>query len=110
MKKIDHVNIVVSNLEESITFFEDLGFASQGINHLAGDWIEDVVGLKDVKARFVALAVPDGYEEQTVIELIEYEQPKGSLDPDISQPNQLGFRHMAFRVQNIEAWLSLIHI
>jgi hypothetical protein len=34
--------------------------------------------------------------------LIKYYTPEGNVDPSISMPNQIGFRHIALEVKDIE--------
>ena len=101
--RIDHVNIVVSDLGESTRFFELLGFEVVKADDLEGQWITDIVGLPDVKARYAALRLPD---DPMVLELIQYFSPEGSCDPLIGNANQIGFRHMAFQVDNIDAMVE----
>lgn len=62
--------------------------------------MDQVVGLNDVKVACVGLGTPDG---QAWIELINFYTP--SDEKDIQQPfaNTLGFRHIAFAVEDIEA-------
>lgn len=103
LKKINHVNIVVSNLEEAKTFFIQLGFIPGNESELSGKWISDIVDLPDVKAHYVTLSLPD---TETNIELIEYKSPESSYDPDMYKANQIGFRHIAFEVENIEEVVS----
>ncbi len=50
-------------------------------------------------ADYIALALPN---TQTNIELIKYYSPEGERDPNLSLPNQIGFRHIALEVQGIE--------
>lgn len=99
LKKIDHVNVVVSNLEETKSFFIQLGFEVGDESELSGEWISSIVGLPDVKARYVTLALPD---TETNLELIEYSSPQSEKDPGMEKANQIGFRHIAFEVENIE--------
>jgi catechol 2,3-dioxygenase-like lactoylglutathione lyase family enzyme len=98
-KKIDHINIVVSDLEAAKDFFLNLGFTVHKRRILQGEWINKVVNLPNVKAEYIALVIPD---TQTKLELIKYYTPEGSVDPHISLPNQIGFRHIALEVENIE--------
>ncbi|HSW47524.1 MAG TPA: VOC family protein [Candidatus Saccharimonadales bacterium] len=98
-KKIDHINIVVQDLESAKKFFQDLGFEVLKQDRLSGDAIEKIVNLSGVKAEFVALAIPG---TETNIELIKYENPQGNIDPQISMANQIGFRHIALEVKEIE--------
>ena len=108
IEKIDHINIVVSNLEESQGFFERLGFERRDGKALSGPLIETVTGLGGVEARFVALGLPGQLSNsgETIIELIEYRSPAGKADPKMSAANQLGLRHIAFRVRDIDAWFE----
>ena len=54
VKAVDHINIVVSDLERSVSFYTDvLGFKETKRALLQGDWIEHIVGLKDVQAEVV---------------------------------------------------------
>ncbi len=99
LKKINHVNIVVSNLDKAKTFFIQLGFTVGDESDLSGEWISDIVGLKNVNARYATLALPG---TETNLELIEYKSPKSTQDPDMHKANQIGFRHIAFEVENIE--------
>ena len=98
--QIDHINIVVSNLERSVTFYTQLlGMKETKRAHLQGDWIESVVGLKDVSADVVYI---QPVEEGPRIELIQYMSPRGEVLPSTSLPNTIGIRHIAFQVENME--------
>ena len=99
LKKINHVNIVVSELDETKAFFIQLGFEVGDESELSGEWISSIVGLPDVKARYVTLLLPG---TETNLELIEYASPPSEKDPNMDKANQLGFRHIAFEVDNIE--------
>ena len=103
MEFIDHVNIVVSNLEESTQFFCALGFNVCQKGDLEGEWISKLAGLNGVRACFVALELP---EAQTKLELLQYLSPPSPVDSEISLANKIGFRHIAFRVKNIDEVVS----
>ncbi|MDH5723395.1 MAG: VOC family protein [Alphaproteobacteria bacterium] len=98
--KIDHINIVVSDLKQSSDFFQILGFTIEDEALLKGEWISKVVGFPDTEARYIKMKLPD---DTIFLELIEYYNPVGAKDPDIGKPNQVGFRHIAFNVRNIES-------
>jgi len=98
--KIDHINISVTSLEEATKFFvELLDFKVEKEGHLEGKWIDKVVGLKDVNAKYVQLVIPGA---ETCMELIQYYNPVGEKDPKTGKSNQIGFRHIAFEVNEIE--------
>lgn len=99
INSIHHINIVVSDLEQSKAFFRLLGFTTIRSKELSGEWVDKVVGLKGVKASYVALGL---FGEKTVIELLQYHSPKGDLNQQIGVPNQIGIRHIAFEVDKID--------
>ncbi|MFY9798879.1 MAG: VOC family protein [Candidatus Nitrosopolaris sp.] len=98
--RIDHVGVIVNDLSAAKAFFLDFGLEVQGEGELEGEWMDQVVGLNDVKGAYVVLRTPDG---QANIELFKFYTP--SDEKDIQQPfaNTLGIRHIAFAVEDIEA-------
>lgn len=70
---------------------------------MEGEWISNIVGLKNVNAKYVSLELLEG---QTKLELIKYFNPTSICETDIGLANKVGFRHMAFRVTNIEVAIS----
>lgn len=101
LEAIDHVNIVVRDLEKMVAFYRDvLGFAVTKDVVISGDWVEKVVGLRGVEARVIYLTVDGG----TRLELIEYRAPE-PIEPGgaVGEPHAFGLRHMAFRVADIDA-------
>ncbi len=98
---MDHINIVVENLAEAEAFFRMLGFKKHHEGDLSGNWISEIVGLDNVKARYVALSLP---KNRTTLELIQFESPKSPKADETnrsSKANDKGFRHMAFEVDDI---------
>jgi catechol 2,3-dioxygenase-like lactoylglutathione lyase family enzyme len=101
LKHLDHINIVVTDIESATAFFTGLGFEVQAQKILSGAWIDTLVGLQNVNTRFVSLRLPGS---QAVIELLEYIEPEGRADPNLGLANQIGYRHIAFQVEDIDAW------
>ena len=98
--RVDHVNIVVRNTQPMIEFYRDvLGMKVTKDVNIGGDWIEQVVGLKDVEARVVYLELPAGPR----LELIEYDSPTMIDSDQLGQPQMRGLRHLAFAVNDIDA-------
>lgn len=101
IRAIDHLNIVVADMERSLRFYtEVLGFTKTKEAHLEGEWIERIVGLRGVKAHAVFIVSPGG---EPRIELLRYETPAGTALPENSRANTLGLRHFALRVDGIAA-------
>jgi catechol 2,3-dioxygenase-like lactoylglutathione lyase family enzyme len=99
INKIDHINIVVRDLEGAKKFFQQFGFVVAKEGDLAGEWIETLTRLKKVKARYAALSIP-GHE--TNLELLTFDNPEGEECPAIGVLTTIGYRHIAFAVEDIE--------
>jgi catechol 2,3-dioxygenase-like lactoylglutathione lyase family enzyme len=96
---IDHVNLVVADMRAMIDFYcNTLGMQLARQVTIRGAWIDDVTGLQDVEADVAFLEMPGG----PAIELLYYHRPQGSRAYGQGVPNTLGFRHLAFRVTDIE--------
>lgn len=98
---VDHINIVVADLERSVKFYtEILDFRVLRRARLEGGWIDAIVGLKNVAAKVVYIVARDG---EPRIELLHYLSPAGGESPLHSVPNTIGLRHIALRVTDIHA-------
>jgi catechol 2,3-dioxygenase-like lactoylglutathione lyase family enzyme len=99
IEQIDHINIVVKDLEKMTAFYRDLlGMKVTKEVTISGEWIDKVVGLKGAAADCVYLDLPSGPR----IELLRYRVPPGSHPPGLGESNTIGLRHMAFRVSEID--------
>ena len=103
LKKIDHINIVVSDLEKATDFFCRLGFSVVHQGDLEGAWIASIVNLKEVRASYVQLSFRNSGVH---IELLKYFTPPSPEIQRTSIPNQIGIRHIAFEVEDIETIVS----
>jgi catechol 2,3-dioxygenase-like lactoylglutathione lyase family enzyme len=98
---IDHINIVVADLDRSVAFYTGvLGMEVTRTAHLEGDWIEAIVGLRGVEADVAYVEPPGGGLR---LELLQYHSPLGEALPLNREPNTQGLRHIAFRVADIDA-------
>jgi catechol 2,3-dioxygenase-like lactoylglutathione lyase family enzyme len=99
IRAVDHINIVVSDLERSVRFYCDvLGFVKTRDVFMEGDWIEAIVGLQGVQGKVAFVEPPGGGVR---FELLEYVAPAGVALPENARPNTRGLRHVAFRVDDI---------
>jgi len=105
LKKIDHINIVVENLEEVKQFFISLGFEIEDRSKLNGEWISKTVGLEDVVAEYIKLALPS---DTASIELIQFRNPPLVKNLKNDKANTQGFRHVAFQVSDIKKAVSFL--
>lgn len=98
-KRIDHINIVVKDIENAKKFFVELGFTVNIETTLEGEWIDKLTGLKNAKASYIGLSLSAC---ETNLELLEFHQPESLTTWDNEVLNKTGFRHIAFEVQDIE--------
>lgn len=97
--RIDHLNIVTTDLERAVAFYTGfLGLRRGFETVLEGEWIERVTGLSGVRARCVFL---EGGGDVR-IELLQYESPEGAAEEPLS-PNAPGLRHFAIEVENLDS-------
>ncbi|MFM8618409.1 MAG: VOC family protein [Opitutaceae bacterium] len=101
IRGIDHINLVVSDLERSVRFYtEVLGFRKTADVVMEGAWIEEIIGLRGVRGLVAFVEAPGGGPR---IELLQYVTPAGAVLPENSRANTHGLRHLAFRVDDIAA-------
>ena len=102
---IDHVNLVVRDLEPMLQFYTQvLGLQLTKRVRIQGPWVEEISGLTGASAEVVYL----GAECNPCVELIRYDQPKASRPSGLGVPNTPGIRHLAFRVTDIDRITEVI--
>ena len=70
---MDHVGVVVDDLEASIPFFVELGMELDGgTTPVEADWVDSVVGLHDVRVEIAFVRTPDGHGR---LELTTFHNP-----------------------------------
>lgn len=102
--RVDHINIVVSDMERSLAFY--VGLLGMHITfevELEGAWIETVTGLSGVSARCVFCQPLAGGAR---FELLQYRSPSGETLAATTLPNTAGLRHVALEVDHLDAWYT----
>ena len=100
---MDHVGIVVDDLAAATAFFVKLGLKLQGEGRVEGGWVDRVVGLEGVRAEIAMMETPDGHGR---VELAKFQTPSGP-GADLTAPaNAPGIRHLAFKVDDLDAVLA----
>src|SRR4051794_40868717 len=103
VQRLEHIGIVVDDLEPAIAFFAALGLELEGEASVEGPSVDRINGLEGVRADIAILRTPDG---NTKVELARYRSP-AYAGGDGSQPaNAPGIRHILFVVDDIEASLA----
>src|SRR3954463_6394733 len=61
IQRMDNVLIVVEDLEAAKAFFAELGMELEGETTVEGPWVDQTVGLNDVRADITMMRTPDGH-------------------------------------------------
>ena len=100
----DHTGITVSNLERSLGFWRDvLGFELSHRAHQKGEMAEQITGVRGAELLLAVLKTP-GHK----VELLEYRAPADRKQKVDLRPCDVGFAHVAFVVDNLDAVLERI--
>jgi catechol 2,3-dioxygenase-like lactoylglutathione lyase family enzyme len=100
VRNFDHITIVVRDVEAAKRFFALLGFKESKSVVISGRVMEDYMGVKDIEADHVTLAIENPHTE---VQLLHFRHPEPIVDVDITQLNKLGFNHICFAVDDLEA-------
>lgn len=102
IKHFDHVTICVRDLDAAIAFFALLGFAVDKSVVIAGEPFAGYMGVPDMEADHVTLAVP-GSAPRFEVQLLHYRKPEALKDDAIARLDKLGFNHICFAVDDAAA-------
>ncbi len=102
IKRFDHVTIVVRDVEQAKKFFGLLGFEEEISVVISGDRFSSYMGVEGIEAEHVTLALA-GASPRMEVQLLKYRHPEPIPDPDIAKLNKLGFNHVCFAVDDVEA-------
>lgn len=100
-----HTNIVVQDVERIATFYEEaLGCVRTWPSEtLSGDALNRGIGVAEAEIRAVWLQLPGFDKDGPVLELFQYIRDH---DRPARLPNQRGFNHIAFEVDDVRATLD----
>jgi catechol 2,3-dioxygenase-like lactoylglutathione lyase family enzyme len=100
IQRMDNVLIVVDDLEAAKAFFVELGMELEGETTVEGPWVDQTVGLEDVRADIAMLRTPDGHGR---VELSKFHTPPAvRAEPESAPANALGLRRIMFAVDDID--------
>ena len=104
IQRMDHVGIVVDDIDAATAFFTALGFEVEGTASVGGDWVDRIIGLEGVRSKIAMLRTPDGHSQ---VELSQFESP--SVQGEMGLPsNTRGIRHLAFIVDDVDAAVATV--
>lgn len=105
IKHFDHVTIVVRDVDQAKKFFGLLGFREDKSVVIAGEQFSSYMGVGDMEAEHVTLVLPDA-SPRLEVQLLKYRRPDPVADPNVTNLNKLGFNHICFAVDDVEAELE----
>jgi catechol 2,3-dioxygenase-like lactoylglutathione lyase family enzyme len=99
--RMDHVVLVVADLDAGIAFFEALGLELEGRTRVEGAWAERINALDDLHVEIAMMVTPDGHSK---LELTRFDSPAATGAPE--PPNRLGLRSVMFEVDDLAGSLE----
>lgn len=100
IKRMDHVGVVVDDLESALAFFTELGMERVGgVMPVEGRWVDQVVGLENVQVDIAFVRTPDGHSQ---LELTRFRHPAATTPEPNAPANRLGLRRLMFLVEDIQ--------
>jgi catechol 2,3-dioxygenase-like lactoylglutathione lyase family enzyme len=104
IQRMDHVSVVVDDLEAAKAFFAELGMELEGQAPIEGREVDRVNALDGVRVDIAMMRTPDGHGR---LELTTFHNPKAvSAEPENALGNTLGLRSIMFAVDDIDATLA----
>ncbi|WP_433782730.1 VOC family protein [Actinomycetospora sp. CA-101289] len=100
IKRMDHVGVVVDDLEAAVAFFVELGMErAGGVMPVEGRWVDRVVGLDDVRVDVAFVQTPDGHGR---LELTAFHHPVATTAEPSAPANTQGLRRLMFLVDDVD--------
>jgi catechol 2,3-dioxygenase-like lactoylglutathione lyase family enzyme len=104
IQRMDHVSVVVDDLEAAIAFFVELGMELEGKAPIEGPSVDRVNGLDGVRVDIAMMRTPDGHGR---LELTKFRSPAAvRAEPENALGNTLGLRSVMFAVDDIDATVA----
>jgi catechol 2,3-dioxygenase-like lactoylglutathione lyase family enzyme len=102
IQRFDHVTIVVRDLENAKRFFGLLGFREDTSVVISGETFARYMGVPGIEAEHVTLVLT-GASPRLEVQLLAYRQPAPLPDPNVAKLEKVGFNHVCFAVDDLEA-------
>ena len=102
--KMDHVSVVVDDLEAAKAFFVELGMELEGEAPIEGASVDRLNALDGIRVDIAMMRTPDGHGR---LELTKFHHPAVvSSEPENALGNTLGLRSIMFTVDDVDATLA----
>ena len=97
--RLDHTGVVVEDLAAAIAFFVELGLELEGETTVEGEWVDELVGLKGVRADMAFLRTPDGSGR---VEVSTFQTPAATSAAPRAPVNTPGIPRLTFVVDDVD--------
>ncbi len=105
IQRFDHVTIVVRDMEAAKRFFGYLGFEQTLTALIKGEKFSRYMNVTGIEAEHVTLKHAKASPRMEV-QLLKYHHPEAAPDPQIRNLNKIGFNHVCFAVEDMDAALA----
>ena len=102
VNNVDHVTLVVRDVEAGKKFFALLGFKEEIDTVISGPVLSAYMGIANIESQHVTLVL-QGCTPRFEIQLLHYMNPPIVKDPDITDLHRTGYNHLALRVEDLDA-------
>jgi catechol 2,3-dioxygenase-like lactoylglutathione lyase family enzyme len=100
--RMDNIGIVVESLDETISFFEELGLELEGRGTIEGEWAGRITGLGNQHVEVAVMVTPDGHSR---LEISRFLRPAVISDHRTAPVNAFGYLRAMFTVDDIDELL-----
>jgi catechol 2,3-dioxygenase-like lactoylglutathione lyase family enzyme len=108
VRHFDHLTIAVRDLDGARRFFGLLGFKEAISVVIAGEPFASYMGVPGIEADHVTLVLENA-SPRTEIQLLHYPHPDPIADPHIGDLHKIGFNHICFATDDVEAEIRKMH-
>jgi glyoxylase I family protein len=102
-----HTNLIARDWKKLVRFYRNVfGCIPRGPERdLSGEWLDRVTSLSAARLRGVHLRLPGYGDTGPTLEIFSYED---TSDKQLPMPNEPGFAHIAFAVDDVEQALETV--
>jgi catechol 2,3-dioxygenase-like lactoylglutathione lyase family enzyme len=103
--KLDHVGVVVEDLDGAVAFFTALGMSIEGRAPIEGKWADRINAIDGLQVDIVMMRTADGQG----LELTRFRNPAlVKVEPAVQPPNAAGLRNVMFQVDDVDASVAAL--
>ena len=99
---MDNVGIVVESLDDTVSFFAEIGLRLEGRATIEGEWAGRVTGLTGQRVEIAMMVTPDGHSR---LEISRFLTPHPIADHRNAPVNAFGYLRVMFTVEDIDEML-----